>query len=263
MNKNILIIIPTYNESSNIKKIIDKISQIDSSYHILVVDDNSPDKTYEIVENIKINNPNINLLKRNKKSGLGSAYIAGFKWAIEKNYNVVVQIDADFSHNPKDIPSLVNNLAEHDLIIGSRYIKGISIVNWPLSRLILSYCANLYARIFTVYSIKDITGGFKCFNIDVLRKINLNEVKSEGYSFQIEINYLAWKNNFRINEVPIIFTDRTSGASKMSKKVILEAIFMVPYLGLKNKRKFRISCSPEWVRIALDFITFPRCKESQ
>ena len=232
--KKYLIIIPTYNESKTIDSIIKKIFNLNISIDILVVDDNSPDCTYKIIENHDLFNKNIFLIKRNNKSGLGSAYIDGFKWSIDRKYDYVIQIDADLSHNPDDIPRMIQRSQEYDLVIGSRYIKGISIVNWPLSRLILSYCANLYSRIITGMKIKDTTGGFKCFSIKVLKSINLNSIKSEGYSFQIELNYLTWLKGYKIVEIPIIFTDRTLGESKMSKKIIFEAIYMVPLLRLKK-----------------------------
>ena len=230
----ILIIIPTYNESLNIKKIVDIIITIDEAYNILVVDDNSPDNTHGIVNKISQQNNRVHLIKRNSKSGIGTAYCTGFEYAIKNKYDKVVQIDADLSHNPKDIPMLIKHSMNFDLVIGSRYLNGISIINWPLSRLILSYTANLYARIFTNMKIKDCTGGFKCFNIDVLKKISFKNINSQGYSFQIEMNYLTYKNNFKIKEVPITFTDRTVGESKMSKKIIVEAIFLVPFLRFKN-----------------------------
>ena len=230
----ILIIIPTYNESLNIKKIVDIIITIDEAYDILVVDDNSPDNTHGIVNEISQKNNRVNLIRRDSKSGIGTAYCTGFEYAIKNKYDKVVQIDADLSHNPKDIPMLIKHSMNFDLVIGSRYLNGISIINWPLSRLILSYTANLYARIFTNMKIKDCTGGFKCFNIDVLKKISFKNINSQGYSFQIEMNYLAYKNNFKIKEVPITFTDRTVGESKMSKKIIVEAIFLVPFLRFKN-----------------------------
>ena len=235
MNKTI-VIIPTYNEKDNIKIIIDKIFKYNENVSILFVDDNSPDGTSIEIE--KYNDKRINIIKREKKLGLGSAYIKGFQWAITNGFDYVVQMDADLSHNPADIINIISYTDNYDLVIGSRYVNGISIVNWPLSRLILSYCANLYARIITGVPIKDITGGFKAISVNFLKKINLNNIKSEGYSFQIEINFLAWMNNCKIKEVPIIFTDRTRGESKMSKIVILEAIYMVPYLFLKKIFRF-------------------------
>lgn len=235
MNKTI-VIIPTYNEKDNIKIIIDKIFKYNENVSILFVDDNSPDGTSIEIE--KYNHKRVNIIKREKKLGLGSAYIKGFQWAITNGFDYVVQMDADLSHNPADIINITSYIDNYDLVIGSRYVNGISIVNWPLSRLILSYCANLYARIITGVPIKDITGGFKAISVNFLKKINLNNIKSEGYSFQIEINFLAWMNNCKIKEVPIIFTDRTRGESKMSKIVILEAIYMVPYLFLKKIFRF-------------------------
>ena len=229
-----LIIIPTYNEKDNISLILTKIINLNTKFNILVVDDNSPDGTSKIVERFMFSNSNINIIKRESKIGLGSAYIEGFKWALNNSYDYVMQIDADLSHNPDDLIRLKNESTNYDLVIGSRYIKGVSIVNWPLSRLILSYFANLYARMIIGILIKDVTGGFKCISTNILKSINLNEIKSEGYSFQIELNYLTWINNYTISEIPIVFTDRTLGKSKMSKSVIFEAIYMVPFLLIKK-----------------------------
>ena len=231
---NVLIIIPTYNESKNIQLIIDKITSIDENYSILIVDDNSPDKTSDIVQNLMSANPNINLLKRKSKQGLGTAYCAGFKWAIDNNFDKVVQIDADLSHNPNDIPKLIEESCNYDLIIGSRYVNGINVVNWPLSRLMLSYFANVYAKFITGLPIYDSTGGFKCHNINVLKSIDLDKIKSTGYSFQIEMNFITWCKGFSIKETPIIFCDRTIGQSKMSKKIVFEAMYMVPILKIKK-----------------------------
>ena len=230
----ILVIIPTYNESENIENAISSIKNIDSNYDILIVDDNSPDKTYEIVENLKKTTDNLYILKRKNKSGLGTAYCSGFKWAIENNYRYVVQIDADLSHNPNDIPRLIEEMKSNHLVIGSRYISGINVVNWPLSRLILSYGANIYSKIITGLPIKDSTGGFKCFSIDVLKSIDLDSIKSTGYSFQIEMNFISWIKGFKLCEIPIVFTDRQIGKSKMSKSIIMEAIYMVPLLRIKR-----------------------------
>tara|TARA_B100001094_G_C18190124_1_gene806584 strand:+ start:3078 stop:3818 length:741 start_codon:yes stop_codon:yes gene_type:complete len=235
--KKTLIIIPTYNEKDNIEKIINEILNLNKDVQILFVDDNSPDGTSDIIKSF--NSLNINLITRKAKLGLGSAYIEGFNWAINNNFDYVVQMDADLSHNPSDISKLTQKTGEFDLIIGSRYINGISIVNWPLSRLILSYLANLYARLIIGIPILDVTGGFKCISTRLLKQINLNNIKSEGYSFQIEVNFLAWIHNFKIKEVPIVFTDRTKGESKMSKKVIFEAIYMVPYLFFKKIINFK------------------------
>jgi dolichol-phosphate mannosyltransferase len=230
----ILIIIPTYNEKDTIENIITKIFSINKNYHILVVDDSSPDGTSLIVEDLKKKWKNIFLIKRPMKSGLGTAYCSAFKWAINNNYEKVVQIDADLSHNPKDIPVLIKESDLYDLVIGSRYITGINVVNWPLSRLFLSYFANIYAKIITGLPLYDSTAGFKCFNIYVLKTINLDKIKSNGYSFQIEMNFITWINNYSLKEIPIIFYDRTVGASKMSKKIIFEAVYMVPILRIKK-----------------------------
>jgi len=230
----ILVIIPTYNESENIENAISSIKNIDSNYDILIVDDNSPDKTYEIVDKLKQTTDNLYILKRKNKSGLGTAYCSGFKWAIEHNYRYVVQIDADLSHNPNDIPRLIEAMKSSHLVIGSRYISGINVVNWPLSRLILSYGANIYSKIITGLPVKDSTGGFKCFSIDVLKSIDLDSIKSTGYSFQIEMNFISWIKGFKLCEIPIVFTDRQIGKSKMSKSIIMEAIYMVPLLRIKR-----------------------------
>ena len=235
MNKN-LVIIPTYNESQNISNLIDIINDLNLELDFLIVDDNSPDGTADIVR--KLDKDNIHLIIQNSKLGLGTAYKKGFKWAISQNYQKIIQIDADLSHNPKSIPDLIEESQKYDLVIGSRYINGINVVNWPMSRLLLSYFANKYVKFFTRLKINDSTSGYKCINVEVLKKIDLEKVKSQGYSFQIEINFLASLNKFKIKEIPIIFHDRTIGESKMSKRIILEAVFMVPKLALK--RLFRL-----------------------
>jgi len=223
-----LIIIPTYNEKANIEKLINDIQlQNIENLDILIIDDNSPDGTGEIIKNLQKNNDNILIIEREGKLGLGTAYIRGFKYALENNYNQIAQMDADYSHDPKDLIKLFKAVEKYDWAIGSRYKSGINVVNWPLSRLILSYGANIYSRIITGMKIKDGTAGFKCWNKNVLAKIKLDEVKSHGYSFQIEMNFRAWKAGFKFFEVPIVFTDRTLGESKMSKKIVHEAIFMV------------------------------------
>ncbi len=230
----ILVIIPTYNESENISKMISDIKIVSENYHILVVDGNSNDNTVDIVKKIISKSDNIFLIQQNKKNGIGGAYCEGFSYAIKNKYLKVIQIDSDLSHNPIDIPRLLEFSDNYDLIIGSRYINGISIINWPISRLFLSYFANLYAKLITGMNINDCTGGFKCINIEILKNINLNKINSQGYSFQIELNYLTYCNNYKIKEIPIIFKDRKYGQSKMSKRIIFEAIYVVPLLRLKS-----------------------------
>ena len=222
-----LIISPTYNERKNIKQLVDMVIGENPDLHLLIVDDNSPDGTGEKVKKLQTEYKNLFLETRPKKSGLGTAYIFGFKWALEKKYDNIIQMDADLSHNPKDLPRMVNNLQKYDLVIGSRYINGISVVNWPLRRLMLSYGANAYSRVITGMPIMDGTGGFKAWKSSVLSSIDLDSVKSQGYSFQIEMNFRAWVKKFNIKEIPIIFSDRTIGQSKMSKTIVYEAIFMV------------------------------------
>ena len=222
-----LIISPTYNERKNIKQLVDMVIGENPELHLLIVDDNSPDGTGEKVKKLQTEYKNLFLETRPKKSGLGTAYIFGFKWALEKKYDNIIQMDADLSHNPKDLPRMVNNLQKYDLVIGSRYINGISVVNWPLRRLMLSYGANAYSRVITGMPIMDGTGGFKAWKSSVLSSIDLDSVKSQGYSFQIEMNFRAWVKQFNIKEIPIIFSDRTIGQSKMSKTIVYEAIFMV------------------------------------
>ena len=222
-----LIISPTYNERKNIKQLVDMVIGENPELHLLIVDDDSPDGTGEKVKKLQTEYKNLFLETRPKKSGLGTAYIFGFKWALEKKYDNIIQMDADLSHNPKDLPRMVKNLQKYDLVIGSRYINGISVVNWPLRRLMLSYGANAYSRVITGMPIMDGTGGFKAWKSSVLSSIDLDSVKSQGYSFQIEMNFRAWVKKFNIKEIPIIFSDRTIGQSKMSKTIVYEAIFMV------------------------------------
>jgi dolichol-phosphate mannosyltransferase len=223
-----LVIVPTYNERFNIARLIPAILAQDPSLEILVVDDASPDGTGAIVDGIATNNPRVNVIHRDGKLGLGTAYIAGFQWALERKYDLVFEMDADFSHNPERLPEFLEAIRESDVVLGSRYQDGhVNVVNWPMSRLFLSYGANIYARFVTGLPIFDTTGGFKCFRRNVLESIDLNSVKSNGYAFQIEMSYRAWKRGFRLFEIPIIFVDRTEGVSKMSKKIVREAIWMV------------------------------------
>jgi dolichol-phosphate mannosyltransferase len=232
-----LVIIPTYNEAHNIGRIITRLMALKLPVDVLVVDDGSPDGTASIVIRHQEEMPGrIHLLRREGKLGLGTAYVAGFKYALKHSYHYIIEMDADFSHDPDDVPRLIEVLQndESDVAVGSRYHNGISIVNWPLSRLILSYSANLYARIVTGLPIKDTTAGFKAFKRVVLETINLDRIKSNGYSFQIEMHYRALKAGFRLKEVSIIFRERTEGVSKMSKSIIFEAIWMVWVLKLRS-----------------------------
>ncbi len=226
MNKS-LVIVPTYNERSNIERLFSKIFASKADIDVLVVDDNSTDKTYQLVEQIASKDKRVHLIIRPRKMGLGSAYIRGFKYALKQGYEHIIEMDADLSHDPVDIPRLLQACQESDLVIGSRYTGGVHIVNWPLKRLFLSYGASYYVRAITGMKVKDPTGGFKCFKAKVLRSINLDKVSAEGYSFQIEMNYRVWKKGFKIKEIPIVFTDRTLGQSKMSLGIIFEAVFMV------------------------------------
>ncbi|MBT3518298.1 MAG: polyprenol monophosphomannose synthase [Candidatus Marinimicrobia bacterium] len=222
-----LIISPTYNESKNIKSLVEQVLGPNPNFHLLVVDDNSPDGTAAKVRDLQKMYPTLYLEERPGKMGLGTAYIFGFKWALKNDYEAIVQMDADLSHDPKDVPILVGQLAENDLVIGSRYINGVSVVNWPISRLILSYGANMYSQIVTGMPINDGTGGFKAWRSSLLKQIDFNKIRSQGYSFQIEMNFRAWRKDARIKEEPIIFHDRTIGESKMSKSIMYEAIWMV------------------------------------
>lgn len=233
-----LVIIPTYNERQNIDTLMEKIFGLKLDLGVLVVDDNSPDGTGDRVDELIKTNPKLNLLRRPGKMGLGSAYIAGFKWALENtDAQYVFEMDADFSHDPGALPEFLTTIEDADLVLGSRYLDGITVMNWPLSRLFLSVGANIYTRIITGMPIKDATGGFKCFRRVILESLPLDQIKSDGYSFQIEVNYLVWKKRFRIKEIPIIFVDRTIGTSKMSRRIIWEAVFLVWKLRFGSLRR--------------------------
>ncbi len=225
-----LVIIPTYNEAGNIQKIIHALIGLKEEVDILIVDDGSPDGTAHIVSEQKVIYPGrIHLIEREGKQGLGTAYIAGFKYALDHNYQYVVEMDADFSHDPNDVPRLIKDIRAEkaDVVIGSRYCDGISIINWPLSRLILSYSANIYARTITGLPVFDTTAGFKCIHRNVIENISLDRIRSNGYAFQIELHFRAWKAGFKLKEISIIFREREEGVSKMSKKIVREAIWRV------------------------------------
>jgi len=229
-----LVIFPTYNEAENIERIIEVVLSQSPALDVLVIDDNSPDKTWEIVEKLKATNPKINLLRREKKLGLGTAYVLGFKYSLEHGYDYCFEMDADFSHPPDAIPRFIELLHDYDLIIGSRYCNGVSVVNWPMKRLLLSYFANIYARVITGCPITDLTAGFKCYKRKVLEAINLDSLKEDGYGFQIEIDHMIWRKGFRIKEIPIIFVERRAGVSKMNKRIIRRAFFLVPRIRLQR-----------------------------
>ena len=233
--KKTLILVPTYNERENIVKLVEYVFSLDiPELDILIIDDNSPDKTADLVKKMQDENEHLHLLERAGKLGLGTAYIEGFKYALARDYDYIFEMDADLSHDPDEIPNFLEAMEDADLVIGSRYVKGVNVINWPLSRLMLSMGASLYTRIITGLPLTDCTAGFKCFRREVLEKIPFDEVKSNGYSFQIEMHFKVWKRGFRIKEIPIIFTDRTEGSSKMSRKIMFEAIFMVWKLKLMS-----------------------------
>jgi len=237
MRSEVLVIIPTYNESKNIDRMITKLMNSYLLVDVLVVDDGSPDGTASVVREMQHEYAGrVHLIERSGKLGLGTAYVAGFRFALSQDYLYICEMDADFSHDPNDIPRLVEMVRrdEADLAIGSRYCAGISIINWPLSRLILSYSANLYARIITRMPVMDTTAGFKCFHRRVLESIPLDRIKSNGYSFQIEMHLRTWDRGFRIKEVPVIFRERMEGVSKMSRSIMYEAMYMVIALKLRS-----------------------------
>ena len=235
-----IIIIPTYNEKENIEKIILKVFSLNKIFHILIIDDGSPDGTADIVKGLQKKYPKqLYLQERTEKSGLGTAYIHGFKWALNKDYQFVFEMDADFSHNPEDLIRLFNACSSEggEVAIGSRYVKGVNIVNWPMSRLLMSFFASKYVKFITGMPIHDSTAGFKCYKREVLETINFNKIQFVGYAFQIEMKFKSWKYGFNVVEVPVIFTDRTEGTSKMSGGIFFEAVFGV--LQMKIKSFFR------------------------
>lgn len=228
MPEKALVIVPTYNERDNILRLIDAVLDQDRRLEVLVVDDGSPDGTADLVQGRVAADPRVHLINRGRKLGLGTAYVAGFRWALERDYEFVFEMDADFSHDPSHLPQFLASAVDADLVLGSRYRDGkVTVVNWPMARLMLSYAANVYARFVTGLPLFDATGGFKCFRRRVLEQIDLDDVRSNGYAFQIEMSFRAWRQGFRLVEIPIVFVDRTEGESKMSRKIVREAVWMV------------------------------------
>ena len=226
-----LVIIPTFNEAMNVGTLVPQVLAQDARLDVLVVDDNSPDGTGQLAAALAQQHPRVHVLHREGKRGLGTAYVTGFRWALERGYDYVFEMDADFSHDPSHLKDFLKAVGEADLVIGSRYLGGrVTVVNWPMGRLLLSYSANIYARWVTGLSIWDLTGGFKCFRKQVLETIDLSQVRSNGYAFQIEMSVRAWRKGFRLKEIPIVFVDRTEGDSKMNRAIVREAIWMVPRL---------------------------------
>ena len=230
-----LVVIPTFNEATNLPQIVPQVLAQDPRLEVLIIDDNSPDGTGAIADRMAAENPRIHVLHRAGKLGRGTAYIAGFRWALERDYEYVFEMDADFSHDPSHLKDFLKAIPSADLVIGSRYLKGrVTVVNWPMGRLMLSYCANIYARWITGLRIWDLTAGFKCFRRTVLEAVDLSAVRSNGYAFQIEMSFRAWRKGFRLVEIPIVFVDRMEGQSKMSRAIVREAIWMVPRLRLQG-----------------------------
>lgn len=239
-----LVVVPTYNERDNLTPLAQRLLALPAPVDLLVVDDNSPDGTGQLADELAAKHSSIHVLHRSEKNGLGRAYIAGFKWALERGYEFVFEMDGDFSHNPDDVPVLLSAARDADLVLGSRYLNGIRIINWPLSRLMLSKCAAKYVQTITGMPFSDPTGGYKCFRRRSLQAINLDEVRSNGYSFQIEMTHKLWRQGMKVVEVPIIFTDRFQGRSKMSGHIVQEALWMVWRLLLQNKLRRRPRVPP-------------------
>ena len=234
MYSKVLVVVPTYNELMNLPHVVPAILSQDPRIHILVVDDNSPDGTGSLANRLSEIEPRVHVLHRANKEGLGKAYLAGFRWALARDYEIIFEMDADFSHDPDRIGDFLRAIQDADLVLGSRYVKGVNVINWPISRLLLSLGANLYARVVTGLPLTDATGGFKAFRRQVLEAIDLDKVRSNGYAFQIEMSFIAWKKGFRLKEIPIVFTDRMEGQSKMNKRIVREAIWMVWWLRLRS-----------------------------
>lgn len=223
-----LVIVPTYNEHENLPRIVPLILGQDPRIEVLIVDDASPDGTGALADALAAADPRVNVLHRSGKLGLGTAYVAGFKWGLERGYGFLFEMDADFSHDPSHLPTFLSSIEDYDVVLGSRYLHGrVTVVNWPIGRLLLSYFANVYARWVTGVPVADLTGGFKCFRREVLEAIPLERVESNGYAFQIEMTFRAWRKRFRIGEIPIMFVDRDTGESKMSKSIVREAVWRV------------------------------------
>ncbi|UCF40827.1 MAG: polyprenol monophosphomannose synthase [Gemmatimonadota bacterium] len=234
MSERALVIVPTFNEAQNLPRIVPEILAQDERLEVLVIDDNSPDGTGKLADEMAAEDGRVHVLHREGKLGLGTAYLTGFRWALERDYEYVFEMDADHSHDPKHLTQFLDAAQRADLVLGSRYLEGrVTVVNWPMTRLLLSYFANIYAKVVTGHRIYDATGGFKCFRRKVLEAIDLNAVHSNGYSFQIEMSFRAWRGGFRIVEIPIVFVDRVEGTSKMSGAIVREAIWMVWRLRLK------------------------------
>ena len=228
-----LVVIPTYDEAGNLAPLVEQVLGQDARLEILVVDDHSPDGTGQLAGALAQKEPRLHVLHREAKLGLGTAYITGFKWALERGYDFVFEMDADFSHDPAHLKDFLKAVPDADLVLGSRYLGGrVTVVNWPMGRLVLSYCANIYARWITGLRIWDLTGGFKCFRRRVLEAIDLSQVRSNGYAFQIEMSVRAWRKGFTLKEIPIVFVDRTEGQSKMNRSIVREAVWIVPRLRL-------------------------------
>ena len=235
MPERALVVIPTYNEAPNVLNIVPQVLSQDPRLEVLVVDDNSPDGTGRLADELAANNTRVHVVHREGKLGLGTAYIRGFKWALERGYDVVFEMDCDFSHDPGHLQEFLKAIEDADIVLGSRYLDGkVTVVNWPMGRLMLSYCANIYARWITGLRIWDLTGGFKCFRRHVLEALDLSRVRSNGYAFQIEMSVRAWRKGFKFREIPIVFVDRTEGQSKMNRAIVREAVWMVPRLRLQR-----------------------------
>jgi len=223
-----LVIIPTYNERDNITRLVPDVLAQDARLDVLIVDDASPDGTGEVADALAAADPRVHVLHRPGKLGLGTAYLEGFAWGLAQGYGYLFEMDADFSHNPAHLPQFLDAIERYDVVLGSRYLEGrVTVVNWPITRLLLSYFANVYARRVTGLPVYDATGGYKCFRRKVLESIDLSRIESEGYAFQIEVTFRAWRRGFRLGEIPIVFVDRTAGESKMSKRIIWEAVWKV------------------------------------